>query len=122
MKSIAFTAVAAFGVFAALPASADVSGDWQIDGSIGQMPVSIVCSLKEADKKLTGACRNAEVGELPLTEGTADAQSASWTYNVNYQGQQFTVSYNGKLSSPTELAGDILVGGAPQGSFTGKKK
>jgi hypothetical protein len=27
--------------------AADVAGDWKLDGSIGQFPLDIVCSLKE---------------------------------------------------------------------------
>lgn len=107
---------------AAMPAvAADVAGDWKIDGSIGQMPVSIVCTLKEADNKLTGVCRNQEVGDLPLT-GETSGDTATWTYDVSYQGQQFTVSYNGTLKSATDMDGSISVAGNPSGSFTGKKQ
>ena len=111
-------------VLALLPtthAAADVTGEWKVEGDIGGMPVAILCKLDEKDHKLTGMCSNAEVGDLPLT-GETTADSASWTYNVNYQGQQFTVSYNGKLSSPTAMKGDIAVGGNPSGSFTGTKQ
>lgn len=101
-------------------AAADVAGNWKIEGDIGGMPVSITCQLAAQDAKLSGVCRNDEVGDLPVT-GETTADSASWTYNVNFQGQQFTVSYNGKLTSPTQLKGDIAVGGAPTGSFTGTK-
>lgn len=115
LSTLMMALVPALPVFAA-----DVAGDWKIEGAIGQMPVSITCTLNEKEQKLTGVCRNDEVGELPLTgETTGDA--ASWTYNVNFQGQQFTVSYTGTLASPTEMKGDIAVGGNPSGSFTGKK-
>lgn len=107
---------------AALPAAAaDVTGDWKIDGSIGQMPVAIVCTLNEADHKLTGVCKNQEVGELQLT-GETTGDTATWSYNVNYQGQQFAVSYTGTVQAGTDMQGSISVGGSPSGSFTGKKQ
>jgi hypothetical protein len=101
-------------------ASADVAGNWKIEGDIGGMPVSITCALEAKGATLSGVCRNDEVGDLPIT-GQTSADGASWTYDVNYQGQQFTVSYNGKLTSPTQLQGDIAVGGNPSGSFKGTK-
>lgn len=119
-RTLLFAAMAA--LTASMPAAAaDVTGDWKIDGDIGQMPVSIVCTLKEVDHKLTGACRSPEVGELPLT-GETSGETATWTYSVNYQGQQFTVSYNGTLDSATDMQGSISVAGNPSGSFKGKKQ
>lgn len=118
-RTILFASLAALTAMPVL--AADVGGDWKIEGSIGQMPVSIVCTLSQADSKLTGVCRNQEVGDLPLT-GEAKGDTAAWTYDVNFQGQQFTVSYNGTLQSPTDMQGSISVGGNPSGSFTGKKQ
>lgn len=114
------TLLGALALLLAQTAVADVDGNWKIEGDIGGMPVSITCALEAKDAKLSGACRNDEVGELPIT-GQTTADSASWTYDVNYQGQQFTVTYNGKLTSPTQLEGDIDVGGNPSGSFKGTK-
>lgn len=101
----------------AAPALADVTGDWQIEGAIGQMPLSVVCSLKEADGKLTGSCHNEQFPDLPLTGETGEG-TATWTYTVDFQGQQLTVSYSGKLESDTAMKGDIAVGGQPSGAFT----
>lgn len=101
----------------ALPAFADVTGDWQIEGSIGQMPLSVICSLKEADGKLTGSCHNEQFPDLPLTGETGEG-TATWSYTVDFQGQQLTVSYSGRLESDTNMKGDIAVGGQPSGAFT----
>jgi len=107
---------------AAVPAAAaDVGGSWQIEGTIGQMPINVVCDLVEKDHKLTGNCHNSDFSDLKVT-GEATDTTANWTYDVNYQGQQLTVSYNGKLKSATEMEGEIAVGGSPTGSFTAKKK
>lgn len=119
MNRIAFIAAAI--IVAGQAAAADVAGDWQIEGTIGQMPVQVVCTLSQSDRKLTGACRNQEVGELPLS-GETQGDTATWTYRVNYQGQEFTVAYNGTLESASAMKGSISVDGAPQGSFTGQKQ
>lgn len=102
-------------------AVADVAGNWKIEGTIGQMLVQVVCTLNESDRKLSGACRNQEVGELPLS-GETDGNKASWSYRVNYQGQEFTVAYTGTLDSASAMKGDISVDGSPQGAFTGTKQ
>jgi hypothetical protein len=121
MRKLALTAAAFVGVLALRAYAADVAGDWKIVGSIGQMPVEVVCTLNESGSKLSGACRNQEVGELPLT-GEVKDNSASWSYRVNFQGQEFDVSYNGTLESASAMKGDISVNGSPQGSFTGTKQ
>ena len=108
--------VAAFPV-----AAAEISGDWKLEGSIGQFPVDIVCSLKEADSKLTGVCKGADIGELALA-GDTDGKTVKWSYEVNFQGQQFTIVYTATLDSATSMKGTISVMGNPSGSFTGKKQ
>jgi hypothetical protein len=85
------------------------------------MPVEIVCTLKESDHKLSGVCRNQEVGDLPVT-GATQGNTASWNYRVNFQGQEFDVGYNGTLESASAMKGSISVGGSPQGEFTGTKQ
>jgi hypothetical protein len=120
MKYLLMTA-ACIGLAQATPAAAaEVSGDWSIEGTIGQMPLQVICSLKEADQKLTGSCHNEQYPDLPLAGESHDGH-VSWTYTVNYQGQQLQVTYAGQLESPTSMKGDILVGGNPSGSFTAHK-
>lgn len=105
-------------LLAALPAIAgDWGGDWQIQGSIGAMPVSVICTLVEKEHMLSGNCHNEQYPNLPLT-GEADADHVKWTYQVDFQGQRFEVTYSGQRRSPTAMDGGIAVGGNPSGSFT----
>src|SRR5215469_16236319 len=93
-------------------AAADVAGDWKLDGSIGQFPVDILCSLKEDGTKITGVCKGNDIGEVPL-RGENDA---------NFHGQQFTIVYSATLDSPFAMKGSITVAGNVSGSFNGKKQ
>lgn len=105
-------------LLAALPAvAADWAGDWQIQGSIGAMPVSVICTLVEKDHALSGSCHNEQYPDLPIT-GESDADHAKWTYQVDFQGQRFEVTYSGQRRSPTSMDGSIAVGGNPSGSFS----
>ena len=110
------------GTLATMSAVAtEITGYWKVDGSIGQVAVSITCSLSESGQKLTGVCRGKDISDLPLT-GETDGSTVSWGYSVNYQGQQLNVTYKGTLGSPTEMQGTIAVMGNPSGSFTAKKQ
>lgn len=101
-------------------AAAEPGGDWAIEGTIGQMHVSVTCTLQEADRRLTGSCRNEQFPDLPLTGETSEGHM-TWTYTVNFQGQSLQVTYAGQLESATSMKGDILVGGNPSGSFTASR-
>src|SRR5262245_27921755 len=102
-------------------AGADVAGNWKLDGSIGQFPVDIVCSLKQVEDKLTGVCKGNDIGEVSL-KGETEGNTVKWSYDVNFQGQQFSITYNATLDSPTSMKGNISVMGNTSGSFTGKKQ
>lgn len=113
--------VAMLALWSATALRADVAGSWKVDGSIGEFPVDLVCALKETDKKLSGVCKGNDIGELPVT-GETDGKTATWSYEVNFQGQQFTIVYQATIESPTAMKGNITVMGNPSGSFTAKKQ
>ena len=108
-------------LLAAVPVTADVTGNWKVDGSIGQFPVDLVCSLKESGNKLTGACKGGDIGELPVT-GETEGSAVRWSYQVNFQGMPFTIVYNGTLDSATAMKGNISIMENPSGSFAAKKQ
>jgi hypothetical protein len=114
-------------IFAALigsisgAAAGDVAGSWKVVGSIGEFPVNLVCSFKEANSKLTGSCKGDDIGELAVT-GDSDGKTAKWSYSVNFQGMPLTVVYMAMLDSPPAMTGKISVMENESGSFTGKKQ
>jgi putative CocE/NonD family hydrolase len=97
--------------------AADLSGPWRVTGSISDMPIDIVCTFKQETGALAGACTAEEIGELAL-KGEMDGASVSWSYDVSYQGQQLSISYQGTLESESEIKGSIMVMGNASGSFT----
>jgi hypothetical protein len=104
-----------------IAAAADVAGSWKVDGSIGEFPVDLVCTFKQDEARLTGVCAGRDIGELPFT-GQTDGATVTWSYDVNFQGQQFSIVYSGTTDSATTMKGSIAVMGNPSGSFTAKKQ
>jgi opacity protein-like surface antigen len=101
--------------------AADLSGKWRVTGSIGEMPIDITCTFKDAKGQLTGSCTAEEIGALTL-KGESRGTSVTWKYDVSFQNQDFTVVYKGKLESSTEIKGSISVMDNASGSFTAKKQ
>ncbi|MGH9558771.1 MAG: hypothetical protein ACRD30_05975 [Bryobacteraceae bacterium] len=102
--------------------AADVAGNWKLSGKIGDNPLDLTCSMKQAsDNKLTGTCNADQIGELAITGETND-KNVKWSYKVNYQGQEMTVVYSGTLESPTSMKGAISVMDQPAGNFTATKQ
>lgn len=120
-KSLLAACIASATLLPLPAAAADVAGAWKVDGSIGEFPVDLVCTLEETDKKLTGACKGTDIGELAL-KGENNGATVTWSYDVNYQGQQLTIVYTGTIESATTMKGSISVSGNPSGSFTAKKQ
>jgi hypothetical protein len=104
-----------------LAAAADVAGSWKLDGAIGQFPVDLVCTLKQADAKLSGICKGDPIGELPVS-GEVGPKEIRFSYQVNFQGQPLTVTYVATVEAATAMKGTVEVMGMPSGQFTGRKQ
>jgi len=100
-------------------AAADVTGDWSINGDVAGNPVVAVCTLKQDSDKLTGTCKGDAAG-TPLT-GDVNDKKVTFTYELDYQGQHYTLVYAATLESDTSMKGTIDVGVA-NGDFTAKKQ
>lgn len=101
--------------------AADVSGSWKLDGAIGEFPVDLVCTLKQTDATLSGACKGDPIGELPVS-GEVGAKEVRFSYQVNFQGQPLTIRYVAAMESATVMKGSVEVMGMPAGQFTGRKR
>ncbi len=123
MKILRYAAALAF--LAATPAvAADLPGNWEIAANIGGMDVPLKCTFTLDGEKVGGKCQGpgAPPEGLPVTGQSKDAK-ATFTYSINVQGMDLTITYNATLDTPTTMKGDIsMSGGGPGGgSFTGKK-
>jgi hypothetical protein len=105
---------------AALPlAAADISGGWSLKGEIAGNNLDVKCVLKQESEKLAGTCRTNEMPEAKTT-GEVKDKTVTIQYDVDYQGQTYTLVYTGTMDTDTSLKGTVEAGGA-SGDFTGTK-
>ena len=122
MKKAILSAFAVFGIGFILAAGASaqtsVSGEW--DGSFetpgGARPFKVV--LKADGEKLTGTAKRAS-GDVPIT-GTIKGDAISFSYTINYSGNDLTLIYSGKISGDT-MSGTVSFGGNAEESWTAKR-
>jgi len=101
----------AFSLAAALHAAAPVDsikGNWQITGDVAGNEVNSVCAIVQTGDAITGNCTGATGQPMPIT-GTVKGDSVTFQHGGDYQGQELTIIYSGKLESATDLKGTIFV-------------
>jgi hypothetical protein len=107
--------------FASAPAlAADFSGTWNISSKVGENPVSIVCTLAQKGDALTGTCKPAQF-DASETKGTVSGSSATWGYDVVFNGNQNHVEYEATLGADGKLTGTLHLGPMPT-PFTAQKQ
>jgi len=118
MKTIMF-----FLLLSAVPAAAaDITGVWNVDGSVEDHPVTPVCTLKQASGKVSGSCKFDEDHSSDVT-GEVKGKEVSWKFTVEYQGTQYTLTFTGTLDSDSSIKGSISVDpSGSDGDFTAKKQ
>ena len=99
--------------------AADVSGNWKVDGEVAGHAVDPFCTFRQQDQKLTGVCKS-QAGESPL-QGAVDGEKVTWQYDVDYNGQTYTLVFTGTLESEAAMKGAFSVGGTG-GAFAAKKQ
>ena len=118
MKTLVF-----FLLLTALPAwAADVSGVWKVDGSVVGNPVTPTCTLKQTDAKISGSCK-LDDGHVADVTGEAKGGEVTWKYTQEYQGTDYTLTFNGTADSDTSIKGSISVSPSDAGGdFTANKQ
>ena len=95
-----------------------VAGDW--DGSFntpgGARPFKIV--LKVDGEKLTGTAKRSS-GDVPIT-GTIKGDAISFSYTINYGGNDLTLIYSGKVAGDS-MSGTISFGGQAEETWSAKR-
>ena len=95
-----------------------ITGSWQIKGDVSGSPLNTVCELKQSGAALTGVCTNDQGVKQPITGDVKDG-TITFKHGGDYQGTELTITYSGKLETPTKLSGTVDV--APfsvSGTFT----
>jgi hypothetical protein len=106
---------------AVLPAlAANVSGRWNIDGDVQGNPVKAICELKQEGSHITGTCKAEDRDPWKLT-GKVEESNITFTYDVEHDGQTYTLVYTGTMDGDSAMKGQIEVAGVT-GDFTAKKE
>lgn len=118
MKTLVFLLL-----LSALPASAaDISGVWKVDGSVENNPVTPTCTLKQTDAKVSGSC-NFDADHVTDITGEVKGKEVTWKLTLEYQGTDYTLTFNGTLDSDASIKGSIAVNPSDtNGDFTAKKQ
>lgn len=118
MRSIILVAMLAAGPLLA----ADLNGDWIIEGRLGEAPIVVNCTLIHSGDQLTGTCtpvmENPESSELT---GRADESTASWEYDVVFNGNPGHVAFDAEIESDSRMKGTLDLSGMPV-EFTAMKR
>lgn len=101
------------------PAKIDVTGVWEIALETPQGTMNSTATYKQEGEKLTGT-HVGQLGELPLV-GTVKGHEIAYTITIEAQGQQFTLSYKGKVEGDT-ITGTVDFGGMGSGAWSAKRK
>jgi hypothetical protein len=109
------TLLLATGLSAQAPA--DVAGDWalMVDTDAGPTTPSVV--LEQDGTELTGHYSSETLGEADVT-----GSEVRFSFSASAQGFDLDVSYTGTLQDDGTLSGEISLGEAGGGTFTGKRR
>lgn len=113
-------ALAAATVLAAA-APIDISGNWttKFDSQVGEQTYTYTFKVEAG--KLTGHAKS-NLGEGALSDGKVDKDTVSFVENLDYQGMQLQISYEGKIVSADEIRFKRDVGGQGGEEFVAKRE
>jgi hypothetical protein len=100
-------------------AAGNISGVWDFAVETPNGSGQPVFTFKQDGENLSGTYKG-QFGEAPLT-GTVKGSDVKFSIKINFQGQDFTVTYNGKVDG-SAMKGTVVLGELGEGTFTGKKR
>ena len=102
-------AVLALLASAALAVAGDVSGTWKMSFQTpdGQTRESTM-KLKVEGAKVTGTI-SSQAGEREISDGKIEGDKLTFSRNVNFNGNEFTMKYDGKVSG-NEIKFNVTAG------------
>jgi hypothetical protein len=118
---LAFVALALVAATAlAADAMPNISGTWKasFDSQVGVQEYTY--TFKVDGGKLTGHAKS-NLGEGDLVNGKVDKDKVTFTENLNYQGMDLAITYDGKIVSADEIKFKRDVGGQGGEEFTAKR-
>jgi len=115
---IAMLAATALVSTAVVAADANLTGEWDMAVETQAGSGTPHFSFKQEGSTLTGHYKG-QLGEAPVT-GTVKGNEATWSFKVNAQGMDLTITYVGTVEGDT-IKGKLTLGEVGEGTFTGKK-
>jgi hypothetical protein len=119
VAALAVAAVPVCGQDAQKEKKVDVTGKWESTVESPQGTMVSAVTYKQDGEKLTGT-HVGQMGEVPLN-GTVKGNEIAYTITVDAQGQQFTLTYKGKIDGVT-ITGTVDFGGMGTAAWTVKRK
>lgn len=115
-------AVAVLGAVTALAAQpAGFDGTWtaSFDSQVGVQTYTY--TFKVEGDKLTGRAKS-DNGDYEIAAGKVQGDTISFVENMDYQGMQLAIAYEGKLVSPDEIQFKRDVAGQGGEEFSAKRQ
>ncbi len=97
----------------------NVTGEWAFTVETDQGGGTPAITFKQDGEKLTGKYVG-QLGSADLT-GTVKANAIHFTFTLDVQGQNATVTYDGTVDNNT-MKGKLDIGGMVNGTFTATRK
>ena len=115
MRSLLKASLMAAAVLIATPSiAADVTGDWAIEASLGDIPIYVNCTLVQTGEALSGTCTPVmEDPETSTLTGSVNGVQIEWSYDVFFNGAPGHVVFAGEIAEDDSLAGTLDLSGTP---------
>ena len=84
-----------------------LAGNWKLYSNIQGHESDLACTFTQTNDQIAGTC-NSERGVLAVT-GKVSEKQVTLQYKTEYQGDELTVVYTGKVESPEKFAGTVNV-------------
>ncbi len=97
----------------------DITGVWESTIESPEINATSVATYKQEGEKLTGT-HVGQAGEVPLS-GTVKGNEVAFTITIDAGGQQFVLTYTGKVDGNT-IKGAVDFGGMGTVAWSAKRK
>lgn len=89
------------GMLAVVALAADVSGKWTFETQGRNGAVTNTLTLKASGSDLTGSLAGGRGGEVNISDGKVNGDDISFSVVREFNGNQITTKYTGKVSGDT---------------------
>ena len=98
----------------------DVTGAWTFEVETAAGSGSPSFTFKQEGENLTGTYKGL-FGTADLT-GTVKGNEIKISFKVDYQGQTFEITYEGKIEDKDTMKGTVKMSEIGEGTWTGKRQ